>query len=118
MDHRHYVGSLRYTCIVWHIDLMNSFEEIYRENSALNFVELERARTKEDISVVPIFHGDVNAFVVEIFAVREDIGNRGTREFLEAAFECFPDLDYCALLLPSAYSYFSFLELFVVDGIL
>lgn len=96
---------------------MNFFEEIYPATS-LNAVELEPSDMKQDILTSSIYQGEVNAFVVEIFAVREDIGNRGTREFLEAAFECFPDLDYCVLLLPSTYAYFSFLELFVVGTIL
>ncbi|KAF7403303.1 hypothetical protein HZH68_006097 [Vespula germanica] len=98
---------------------INEFEDAIFEvpkiypATSLNVVELEPSDMKQDILTSPTYQGEVNAFVVEIFAVREDIGNRGTREFLEAAFECFPDLDYCVLLLPSTYSYFSFLELFV-----
>ncbi|XP_043668706.1 cilia- and flagella-associated protein 61-like [Vespula pensylvanica] len=98
---------------------INEFEDAIFEvpkiypATSLNVVELEPSDMKQDILTSRIYQGEVNAFVVEIFAVREDIGNRGTREFLEAAFECFPDLDYCVLLLPSTYSYFSFLELFV-----
>ncbi|XP_046817609.1 cilia- and flagella-associated protein 61-like [Vespa crabro] len=83
------------------------------QGTSLNFVELEPTHMKQDILMDSVYQGEINAFVVEIFAVRKDIGNRGTREFLEAAFECFPDLDYCVLLLPSAYSYFSFLEQFM-----
>ncbi|KAL2726660.1 cilia- and flagella-associated protein 61-like isoform X2 [Vespula squamosa] len=94
-------------------DAIVQVPKIYPTISPLNFAESKSSYIKQDILVVPTYQGEVNAFVVEIFAVREDIGNRGTREFLEAAFECFPDLDYCVLLLPSCYSYFSFLELFV-----
>ncbi|XP_047351705.1 cilia- and flagella-associated protein 61-like isoform X3 [Vespa velutina] len=94
-------------------DAILQVPKIHQGTSTLNFVESEPTHMKQDILVDSIYQGEINAFVVEIFAIRKDIGNRGTREFLEAAFECFPNLDYCVLLLPSAYSYFSFLEQFM-----
>ncbi|KAK2584226.1 hypothetical protein KPH14_006641 [Odynerus spinipes] len=76
------------------------------------FVESDLSTGMQTVLPVFIYRGEVNAFVIEIFTMREDIGNRGTREFLEAAFESYPDLDYCTLLVPSAYQYFSLLEHF------
>ncbi|XP_076629845.1 cilia- and flagella-associated protein 61 [Colletes latitarsis] len=61
----------------------------------------------------PIYRGEVNAFVLEIFARQPQIKNRCCRNFLEAAFECFPDLDYCVILLPSSHPFLPFLENFV-----
>ncbi|XP_043500796.1 cilia- and flagella-associated protein 61-like [Polistes fuscatus] len=92
------------------IEIKTNFENELEKH---HLVGSKSTNIEQKIFTIPNYYGQVNAFVVEIFAVRDDIGNRGTREFLETAFECFPDLDYCVLLLPSAYSYFSFLEQFV-----
>ncbi|KAI4501347.1 hypothetical protein M0802_003720 [Mischocyttarus mexicanus] len=96
-----------------HLNVNIAFADVITQIPTLNFIESKPASIKQKIFITPVYHGKVNAFVVEIFAVRSDIGNRGTREFLEAAFQCLPNLDYCVLLLPSAYSHFSFLEQFV-----
>lgn len=66
------------------------------------------------LPVRAIYHGEVNAFVLEIFATQEHISDRWSQNFLQAAFECFPDLDYCVILLPFTHPYLPFLEHFVV----
>ncbi|XP_015177205.1 PREDICTED: cilia- and flagella-associated protein 61-like [Polistes dominula] len=101
--------------IIDHLNINMAFTDTISQIPILdyNLIESKSTNVEQKLLTVPIYYGKINAFVVEIFAVRNDIGNRGTREFLETAFECFPDLDYCVLLLPSAYSYFSFLEQFV-----
>lgn len=62
----------------------------------------------------PTYRGEVNAFALEIFATKDHIEQRWVRNFLEAAFECLPDLDYCAILIPFSHSFLPFLEYFVV----
>ncbi|XP_076235027.1 cilia- and flagella-associated protein 61 [Calliopsis andreniformis] len=62
----------------------------------------------------PIYYGEKNAFALEIFATQDHVKQRGIKNFLEAAFECFPDLDYCAIVLPFSHAYLSFLKYFVV----
>lgn len=69
---------------------------------------------KIDVPLQPVYHGDVNAFVLEIFAMKDEIKRRWSRNFMEAAFECFPDLDYCVILLPFSHPYFPLLQHFVV----
>lgn len=69
---------------------------------------------KIDVPSQPVYHGDVNAFVLEIFAMKDQIKRRWSRNFMEAAFECFPDLDYCVILLPFSHPYFPLLQHFVV----
>nr|XP_031847355.1 cilia- and flagella-associated protein 61 [Nomia melanderi] len=60
----------------------------------------------------PIYRGEKNAFVVEILAMQR-LKHGSSRDFLEAAFECFPELDYCAILLPFSHPPLSFLEHFL-----
>ncbi|XP_014600081.1 PREDICTED: cilia- and flagella-associated protein 61-like [Polistes canadensis] len=106
------VGSM----IPDHLNVNVAFADAINQIPTLeehHFVRSKSNHIEQKIFTIPNYYGKVNAFVIEMFAVRDDIGNRGTREFLETTFECFPDLDYCVLLLPSAYSYFSFLEQFV-----
>ncbi|CAD1479018.1 unnamed protein product, partial [Heterotrigona itama] len=50
---------------------------------------------KIDVPSQPVYHGDVNAFVLEIFTMRDEMKCRWSRDFVEAAFECFPEIDYC-----------------------
>ncbi|XP_063230276.1 cilia- and flagella-associated protein 61-like isoform X1 [Bacillus rossius redtenbacheri] len=58
--------------------------------------------------------GDLpNAFMIEVFALHEDVDERFSLDMLEAAFDCFPDLDYCIATLPSAYTLRPLLEHFM-----
>ncbi|KOC59239.1 Uncharacterized protein C20orf26 [Habropoda laboriosa] len=61
----------------------------------------------------PVYCGAMNAFVLEIFATQDHVKHRSSRNFIEAAFECFPDLDYCAILLPFSHPFLPFLDHFV-----
>lgn len=64
---------------------------------------------------LPEYHGPPNAFCIELFAVHEDIDERLCSDFLEAAFEVFPELDYCILTVPSQCPTFPLLDNFVVS---
>ncbi|XP_076759809.1 cilia- and flagella-associated protein 61 [Xylocopa sonorina] len=61
----------------------------------------------------PVYYGERNAFVLEIFATQEHIKQRWGRNFVEAAFECYQNLDYCAILLPFSHPSLPLLEHFV-----
>lgn len=76
---------------------------------------------KTDLSLIslqyfnlPEYHGPPNAFCIELFAIHEDFDEKLCSDFLEAAFELFPDLDYCLLTIPSQCFTFPLLDLFVV----
>ncbi|KAK1125027.1 hypothetical protein K0M31_006364 [Melipona bicolor] len=68
---------------------------------------------KIDVPSQPVYHGDVNAFALEIFTMRDEMKCRWSRNFVEAAFECFPEMDYCAILLPFSHAFLPLLEHFV-----
>ena len=69
---------------------------------------------KIDVPSQPVYHGDVNAFVLEIFTMRDEMKCRWSRNFVEAAFECFPEMDYCVILLPFSHPFLPLLKHFVV----
>lgn len=61
-----------------------------------------------------MYYGEKNAFILEIFAMRKGLKPHWSLDFLEAAFDCFPDLDYCMILLPFSRPPYQFLQHFVV----
>ncbi|XP_076395466.1 cilia- and flagella-associated protein 61 [Megachile rotundata] len=75
----------------------------------------EDSQDSKDIKlpIRPIYYGEPNAFVLEIFTLHQDISDRWSQNFIQAAFECFPHLDYCCILLPFSHSFLPFLEHFV-----
>ncbi|KAJ9598965.1 hypothetical protein L9F63_010559, partial [Diploptera punctata] len=62
---------------------------------------------------IPAYFGDFNAFMIELFAMHRSFDERTSADFLEAAFECYPDLDYCILTIPPTCSCFPLLTYFV-----
>ncbi|CAL7938183.1 unnamed protein product [Xylocopa violacea] len=66
-----------------------------------------------ELPLQPVYYGETNAFVLEIFATQEHIKRRCSRNFVEAAFECYQNLDYCAILLPFSHPPLPLLEHFV-----
>ncbi|KAG5345016.1 CFA61 protein, partial [Acromyrmex heyeri] len=58
--------------------------------------------------------GEINAFVLEVFATRNEMRPHWSYDFLEAAFDCFPHLEYCVTLLPFEHPCYQFLQYFVV----
>lgn len=61
---------------------------------------------------VPVYHGNGNAFVIEVLAVKPQ-HEASLRYLLAASFECFPDRDYCCLCMPSTETPFPLLKLLV-----
>lgn len=59
------------------------------------------------------YFGDPNAFALEIAAAQLPQHEAALVNLLEAAFECFPNRDYCVLALPSTTAIFPLLEHFV-----
>ncbi|XP_035438000.2 cilia- and flagella-associated protein 61-like [Spodoptera frugiperda] len=58
------------------------------------------------------YQGTENAFIIELFAIRDDIDDRYAYDLLEAAFELLKDLDYCIIRVPSADKTFPLLQHF------
>ncbi|XP_020300456.1 cilia- and flagella-associated protein 61-like [Pseudomyrmex gracilis] len=59
-----------------------------------------------------MYRGEANAFIMEILAMREPARPHWSHDFLEAAFDCFPCLEYCAILLPSSHPCYQYLQYF------
>lgn len=81
--------------------------------SIIEDIQLEKIHIPEQ----PVYHGQVNAFVLEIFAMKHKMKLRESRNFIEAAFESFPDLEYCAILLPSNHVFIPLLHHFMVRSL-
>lgn len=64
--------------------------------------------------VFPTPDSEINAFILEMFATRDEMRPHWSHDFLEAAFDCFPHLEYCATLLPFSHPCYQFLQHFVV----
>ncbi|CAH4034591.1 unnamed protein product [Pieris brassicae] len=60
------------------------------------------------------FVGPPNAFLLELFAMRQDYDERYGFDMLEVAFELFPDRDYCIVCLPTNHTCFPLLEHFTL----
>ncbi|XP_075977371.1 cilia- and flagella-associated protein 61-like [Anticarsia gemmatalis] len=60
------------------------------------------------------YHGSPNAFLIELFTMHPDYDERYGFDVLEAAFELFPNRDYCILCLPSNQPAFPLLEHFTL----
>lgn len=66
------------------------------------------------LSTHPTCHDEINVFVLEIFATRDEMRPHWSHDFLEAAFDCFPHLEYCAIALPFSHPHYQFLQHFTV----
>nr|XP_049700690.1 cilia- and flagella-associated protein 61 [Helicoverpa armigera] len=70
----------------------------------------KKIRPVEEESTV--YEGVENAFMIELFAFRDDIDERYAYDLLEAAFELAKDYDYCIIRVPSADKTFPLLQHF------
>jgi len=89
-----------------------------KEEEQLSILLEENDKTRSqifhDILPHPKYYGKLNAFSLEIIAMRDDAKPHWFYNFLEGAFNCFQDLDYCVILLPSSHPCQSFLQYFTV----
>lgn len=60
------------------------------------------------------YSSDPSVFAIELFGLRHDFDKRFSVDMLEAAFETFPDCDYCIISLPSDNREFPLLYQFTV----
>ncbi|XP_018339954.1 PREDICTED: cilia- and flagella-associated protein 61-like isoform X2 [Trachymyrmex septentrionalis] len=102
------------------IDLLNENFELMPYNglkkSRENDRTVEHNETMQSQFVHHVFptpDDEINAFVLEIFATRGEMRPHWSHDFLEAAFDCFPHLEYCATLLPFSHPCHQFLQHFV-----
>lgn len=64
---------------------------------------------------IPEYFGADNAFAIELFAAETDKERAAASDLIEAAFECYPDLDYCIMTVPSTYPPWPLRHTFVVN---
>nr|CAD7421322.1 unnamed protein product [Timema poppensis] len=69
------------------------------------------------MKILPSYHGLPNTFLVELFMMGPDQDDRLSVDFLEAAFECYPEMEYCVISLPCSYPVYPTLQHFVVTYI-
>lgn len=55
-----------------------------------------------------------DAFALELLGTRRAVDELRCQGLLSAGFDCFPELDYCVLLIPSDKPHFPILDYFVV----
>ncbi|CAH2258829.1 jg12557 [Pararge aegeria aegeria] len=72
-----------------------------------------RRATFEEEEFVP-YAGEPNAFIIELFGLREDVDDRQSFHLLEVAFEMMKDYDYCVIRVPCKEKSFHLLEHFCV----
>ncbi|XP_046383267.1 cilia- and flagella-associated protein 61 [Ischnura elegans] len=60
----------------------------------------ESARFMDSEILLPTYAGKENAFCIELLAIDDKYDERQAEEFLHAAFEIFPEHDYCLISLP------------------
>ncbi|KAG5308923.1 CFA61 protein, partial [Pseudoatta argentina] len=86
------------------IDLLNENFELKPYNGLKKSRENDRTvghnETMQSQFVHHVFptrtpDGEINAFVLEVFATRNETRPHWSYDFLEAAFDCFPHLEYC-----------------------
>lgn len=57
---------------------------------------------------------EADAFALELLGTQKPVDELRCQGLLNAGFECFPDLDYCVLLVPTERPHFPILDYFVV----
>ncbi|XP_026674181.1 cilia- and flagella-associated protein 61-like [Ceratina calcarata] len=94
---------------------MDSVYDIPQRKTKIESIEIDAVLQSDKVKVPsqPVYYGEVNAFVLEIFSMRDQVKRRWSRNFVEAAFECFPNLDYCAILVPFSHPFIHLLEHFM-----
>ncbi|KAG5313378.1 CFA61 protein, partial [Acromyrmex insinuator] len=105
------------------IDLLNENFELMPYNGLKKSRENDRTVGHDETMQSQFVHhvfptrtpdGEINAFVLEVFATRNEMRPHWSHDFLEAAFDCFPHLEYCVILLPFEHPCYQFLQHFVV----
>jgi uncharacterized protein YfiM (DUF2279 family) len=61
---------------------------------------------------IPKYLGSSNAFAIQLFCIDEKYESRSC-DFLQAAFECFPERDYCIITLPHNVPEFTLIQNFL-----
>lgn len=82
-------------------------------NLYINSIYFVETKSMQYCPRIPLFHGEINAFTLELAAAHPEHEIESLSLLLEAAFECFPDRDYCVLTLPSTCPPFPMLQHFV-----
>ncbi|XP_063829021.1 cilia- and flagella-associated protein 61-like [Ostrinia nubilalis] len=78
-----------------------------RSRGSINY----NPKQKEEVETV-VYHGEPNAFIIELFGFYEDIHDRHAFDLLEAAFEIMKNYDYCLIRVPCKDKTFPLLQHF------
>lgn len=81
------------------------------ERESQHFYERSIMSNLFTTNLVPM---ESDAFLIELFALDCDYDERLAYNLLEASFECYPNLNYCLIAIPSRTRYFPLLRHFVV----
>lgn len=63
---------------------------------------------------IPVYAGEPNAFAIQLFCIEDKYDSRSL-DFLEKAFDAFPDRDFCIITLPPNVPEFPLVQNFVVN---
>ncbi|KAK6624035.1 hypothetical protein RUM44_010893 [Polyplax serrata] len=91
---------------------LGSYSEFQTVSSAETTVQSEPSLVSLQYYNLPTYNGPPNAFCIEFFAMSNNFDDRLCHDFLEAAFEVFPDLNYCLFTIPSQAPTFPLLDSF------
>lgn len=92
----------------------NGFES---RNSMITFMKSKQLQVKNGLTSVQQkeYTSDPSVFAIELYGLRDDFDKRLAVDMLEAAFETFPDCEYCIISLPSDVREFPLLHQFTVQ---
>ncbi|KAL4711072.1 hypothetical protein ACJJTC_009443 [Scirpophaga incertulas] len=97
-------------------DIMKVLDNTARYEDTTTKKEKHKLNYERAVLLRPVrrYTGSPNAFLLEIFAMNEEYDERYGFDMLEAAYELFPDRDYCIMCLPSTHPPFPLLEHFTL----
>lgn len=61
-----------------------------------------------------LFESDSDAFIIELYDLKCEFDNRLAYDLLLAAFDLYPDLNYCIILVPKTMNFVPLLKYFTV----
>jgi len=76
-------------------------------------VKPESTKSSKKIAFYPQYAGESNAFAIQLFCIEEKYESRSI-DFLQRAFEMFPDKDFCIITLPPIVPEFTLIQNFFV----
>ncbi len=85
----------------------------HSEISNYSTVKPEKTASSKRRTFTPQYVGESNAFAIQLFCIEEKYESRSI-DFLQRAFEMFPDKDFCIITLPPNVPEFNLIQNFFV----